>query len=37
VPLDQRLRLLGVRVSALVPLDEAGRHQAGEQGELFPG
>jgi DNA polymerase-4 len=36
VPLDQRLRLLGVRVSALVPLDEAGRYRAGEQGELFP-
>jgi DNA polymerase-4 len=36
VPLDQRLRLLGVRVSALVPLDEAGQYRAGEQGELFP-
>ncbi|QBE63999.1 DNA polymerase IV [Pseudoduganella lutea] len=37
VPLEQRLRLLGVRVSALVPLDEAERYRAGEQGELFPG
>jgi DNA polymerase-4 len=36
VPLEQRLRLLGVRVGALVPLDEAGRYRAGEQGELFP-
>ncbi|GGY28680.1 DNA polymerase IV [Pseudoduganella sp. SL102] len=36
VPLDQRLRLLGVRVSALVPLDEAERYRVGEQGELFP-
>jgi DNA polymerase IV len=36
VPLEQRLRLLGVRVSALVPLDEAERYRAGEQGELFP-
>ncbi|TWI60426.1 DNA polymerase-4 [Pseudoduganella lurida] len=35
VPLDQRLRLLGVRVSALVPLDELDRHRAGQQGELF--
>ena len=36
VPLEQRLRLLGVRVSALVPLDEAERYRVGEQGELFP-
>jgi len=36
IPLDQRIRLLGVRVSALIPLDEIERHRAGQQGELFP-
>ncbi len=36
VPLDQRLRLLGVRVSALVPLEEANQPSLGQQGELFP-
>jgi DNA polymerase-4 len=35
VPLDQRLRLLGVRVSALVPLEEIDRFAVGQQGELF--
>jgi DNA polymerase-4 len=34
VPLDDRLRLLGVRVSALCPLDEAARAQPA-QGDLF--
>jgi DNA polymerase-4 len=37
VPLDQRLRLLGVRVSALIPIDELDRFRVGQQGELFPG
>lgn len=36
VPLDQRIRLLGVRVSALTPLDELARHPLARQGELFP-
>jgi DNA polymerase-4 len=36
VPLEQRLRLLGVRVSALVPLDDVERYSVGQQGELFP-
>jgi len=36
VPLDQRIRLLGVRVSALTPLDELARYPVARQGELFP-
>lgn len=36
VPLDQRIRLLGVRVSALTPLDELACHPVARQGELFP-
>ncbi len=36
VPLDQRLRLLGVRVSALTPLEEVNQLSLGQQGELFP-
>jgi len=35
VPLDLRLRLLGVRVSALTSLDEMGAMPAPEQGDLF--
>jgi DNA polymerase IV len=36
VPLDQRLRLLGVRVSALSSVDELAQHDVATQGELFP-
>lgn len=36
VPLDQRLRLLGVRVSALTGIDELAQHDVATQGELFP-
>ncbi len=35
VPLDQRLRLLGVRVSALCPLDGQGGQTQPRQGDLF--
>ncbi|AKU23419.1 DNA polymerase IV [Massilia sp. NR 4-1] len=35
VPLEQRLRLLGVRVSALSSMDEAPAQHAAVQGELF--
>ncbi|NVD96506.1 DNA polymerase IV [Massilia sp. BJB1822] len=35
VPLEQRLRLLGVRVSALSSMDEAPAQRAAVQGELF--
>jgi DNA polymerase IV len=35
VPLDQRLRLLGVRVSALSGIDELAQHDVATQGELF--
>jgi DNA polymerase-4 len=37
VPLDLRLRLLGVRVSALSPLDELGAAPPPKQGDLFAG
>jgi len=37
VPLDLRLRLLGVRVSALTPLDELGAAPPPRQGDLFAG
>jgi len=36
VPLDQRLRLLGVRVSALSGIDDMARYDVVTQGELFP-
>lgn len=35
VPLDQRLRLLGVRVSALTPVDDLPPGALARQGELF--
>ncbi|GAA5161541.1 DNA polymerase IV [Viridibacterium curvum] len=34
VPLDQRLRLLGVRASALLPFDDVAESSSVEQGEL---
>ncbi|MFT3736795.1 MAG: DNA polymerase IV [Rhodocyclaceae bacterium] len=34
VPLDRRLRLLGVRASALLPFDDSGGTSSTEQGEL---
>jgi len=37
VPLELRLRLLGVRVSALTPLDELGAAPPPRQGDLFAG
>jgi DNA polymerase-4 len=35
VPLDQRLRLLGVKISALSSMDGAGLEESATQGELF--
>lgn len=35
VPLEQRIRLLGVRVSALTPLDELAQRRLPVQGDLF--
>ncbi|MES2264479.1 MAG: DNA polymerase IV [Pseudomonadota bacterium] len=35
VPLDQKLRLLGVKISALSSLDELGEDESTTQGELF--
>ncbi|AXA93449.1 DNA polymerase IV [Massilia sp. YMA4] len=35
VPLEQRIRLLGVRVSALTPIDELAQARFPVQGELF--
>ncbi|AVR94372.1 DNA polymerase IV [Pseudoduganella armeniaca] len=35
VPLEQRIRLLGVRVSALTPLDELTQQRQPVQGDLF--
>ncbi|WEF32186.1 DNA polymerase IV [Pseudoduganella chitinolytica] len=35
VPLEQRIRLLGVRVSALTPLDELAQQRLPVQGDLF--
>jgi DNA polymerase-4 len=35
VPLEQRIRLLGVRVSALTPLDELAQQRRPVQGDLF--